>query len=176
MMGIEQRMRALAWFTKLWVGFHEEGGQNRGQVIELFQKAVDGKAQGEPWCASFLQFCVMRVDDLFDEISQVSLYRNKLHRTELCSDLYRYTPEECRLTDPIPGCVVVWSKLQGGLPSAQGHCGIVTSLYEGGVVTVEGNTGLGDQREGDGVAFKRRDKGDIPGFIRLAWISPWGKP
>jgi hypothetical protein len=170
------RMRALAWFARQWVGFKEEGGQNKGQVVELFQRAVDGKAQGEPWCAAFLQFCVMRVDDLFEEMTMVSAVRSRLYRSELCMDLVRYTPEDCRVTEPVPGAVVVWSKLQGGLPSAQGHCGIVHGIYDGGVVTVEGNTGMGDQREGDGVSFKRRARGDIPGFVRLAWLAPWGTP
>ena len=47
------KMRLLVWSARLWVGMTEVGGNNRGQVVERFQRAVDGKASGEPWCAAF---------------------------------------------------------------------------------------------------------------------------
>ena len=33
-----------------YVGVHEATGHNDGAQVEEFQRAVDGKAQGESWC------------------------------------------------------------------------------------------------------------------------------
>jgi hypothetical protein len=38
--------------AKRWLNF-VESGNNKGQVVEMFQKAVDNVAAGEPWCMSF---------------------------------------------------------------------------------------------------------------------------
>lgn len=36
--------------AKKWIGTTESGADNCGPEVELFQKAVDGKSQGEAWC------------------------------------------------------------------------------------------------------------------------------
>jgi hypothetical protein len=47
----------LVEFAKKYVGTKEDPKKdNSGELIVLFQKAVDGKAQGEPWCMAFTQF------------------------------------------------------------------------------------------------------------------------
>ena len=45
--------RLLIHEAKRWVGVTEVGGNNRGQVVEIFQKAVGGVANGQPWCMDF---------------------------------------------------------------------------------------------------------------------------
>jgi hypothetical protein len=47
---IQIKERLLAFEAARWKGITEVGGPNKGQIVEMFQKAVDGKAQGEPWC------------------------------------------------------------------------------------------------------------------------------
>ena len=42
--------RVLVELAQEFVGVKESGGNNRGPLIEDFQRMVDGKAQGEPWC------------------------------------------------------------------------------------------------------------------------------
>ena len=37
------------------VGIREQGGNNKGPLVELMQKTVDGKAQAEAWCMAFVQ-------------------------------------------------------------------------------------------------------------------------
>lgn len=36
--------------ARRWVGTTEVGGNNKGQLVEMWQKSVDKVAQGEPWC------------------------------------------------------------------------------------------------------------------------------
>ncbi len=153
----------LAWLAKQFDGVRESGGDNKGTFVERFQRAVDGKARGEPWCAAFVQYCLSAVDELEGS-------KHLIPRTEATQPLWNTSPLHCRIDKPEVGAIVVWRKT-----SATGHCGIVVKIEADTVVTVEGNTGAGDQREGDGVAVKRRPKGQIPGFTLLGYLKPWGE-
>lgn len=160
---------ALAWLAESYVGTVETR-PNGGPMVERFQKAVDGKAAGEPWCVSFVMFCVMRVDELFARLG-VTSQSHKLPPTEWSVGLYRMTPEYLRRTIPRVGDIAVWQKIG----SENGHAGIVVNPAE--IITVEANTSpglLGDQREGDGVWMKRRPKGELPGFNLLGYLGAWG--
>jgi len=76
------RHKLLVHEAKRWVRFTESGGDNRGQVVEMFQRAVDGKAQGEAWCFEgstevLTEDGWIRFDELSDElIAQVTSKEN----------------------------------------------------------------------------------------------------
>jgi hypothetical protein len=155
-----QKLQLLA---KFYEGVHEAGGNNRGPMVEAFQRAVDGRAIGEAWCMAFVQFCVR-------EVERAHGLTSRIRRSEGCLDVWEKTPVELRLEKPEPGCLVIW---QHG-KSWQGHVGIVQSVGVGVIDTTEGNTGpvVGVQREGDGVYARRRSKigeGEmrVKGFLRV---------
>lgn len=174
----EAKPRILAAEAKRWVGLTELGGDNRGQVVEMFQKAVDGKASGEAWCLSFVQFCIKQVDVLWDEMTlQTSGMRSRLYPTEHVLTCWNQSPKEHRLTKPEPGCLILWNHTKDGKPTSLGHAGIVIEVNSDGTCkTVEGNTGdgAGVVREGDGV-YKKNRKWDQPAgsMVVLGFLKVW---
>jgi hypothetical protein len=159
-----QQRVTLAWLAKQFVGVKEDG-PNKGTFVERFQKAVDNKAQGEPWCAAFVCYCVKQVDGL-------GFYpANRLFLSESTQTLWNKSPADCRTDQPEHGTIAVWRSDKN---PALGHCGIVVDADQH--KTVEGNTSPqgGDQREGDGVFLKHRPNGQIPGMTLLGYLRPWG--
>lgn len=179
---IGPKHRALVWLARQFVGVTETT-PNGGAMIERFQRAVDGVAEREPWCVGFVQHCAKEVDALVDDVlgfnADNSHKFDPLRRTNVLP-LTEWTialwgaPAAARSQEPSLGSVVVWRSLA---TPARGHCGIVVEVEghanDKTIVTVEGNTGSGDQREGDGVWTKRRVYGEIPGFARMGYVSPW---
>lgn len=165
---LQQKRAALAWLSQKFIGAIETR-PNGGQLVEMFQKAVDGTSSGEPWCVGFVQFCVKAVDDL-SVLLNGGGRKAEICQTEWTHDLFHKSPH--KPTDPRIGDIVVW---QSDSNANRGHCGIIVELSSAGLVTVEGNTaaGTGDQREGDGVWKKRRYAGNIPGFTRLGYVGVW---
>jgi uncharacterized protein (TIGR02594 family) len=147
-----------------WIGIHEIGGNNNGPDIEKFQKAVDGKASGEPWCMAFVQFCIMQIEKQLD-------INSNIFNSEHCLTTWTKSPESMRLINPIPGCIIIW---QHGNTS-NGHTGFITGINAAGkLLTVEGNTSdeNGINRDGDGVYARVRNKngdGDmkIKGYLKV---------
>lgn len=144
-----------------FVGVKESGGDNKGKEVEAFQKAVDGKAQGESWCMCFVQHCIK-------EIELTTGLKSDIFKSEHCMTVWNNTPVSSRLKDPEPGCIVIWNFVG----TASGHTGIVTKVGDR-LETIEGNTsdGAGIVREGDGVYVRSRSKtGDVKmkvvGFLR----------
>ncbi len=170
-----ERGRALAWYAKQWVGAKEIGGQNRGQIVEMFQRAVDGKAQGEPWCMAFVQFCLMAIDALCDDLTLTESVRHHVWKAEHCVTVWNLTPKACRHTKPQVGDLAIWQMYDAeGKPTTSGHTGIVEKvLDEQNFGTVEGNTGVGNQREGDGVALKNRNTQGMGNLRLLGFLRPW---
>ena len=175
---VEARMRQLAWLAGLFVGTGEQGGENRGPLVERFQKSVDGVAQGEPWCMGFVQYCVAAIDSLQKTMGK-KLSPTVLIKTESTVGAYAGHPQALRGKDPAIGAVIVWQKLDaGGKAVWQGHTGIVVDVSQEGIVTVEGNTSPdasdpNKEREGQGVWLRKRTGAQIPGFIRLGYLIPW---
>jgi hypothetical protein len=171
-----ERQRALVWWVKQWIGFSEEGGPNKGQAVERFQRAVDGKAEGEPWCLAFCFFCLKATDDLFDAMALASLPGHRLYPTEHVLTAWGRSPLEARSDAPEAGALAVWQHVKDGQPTSSGHAGIVVDVLSNGTFrTVEGNTSKpgGDQREGDGVYLKERTMGGLPGLRLLGFLKPW---
>lgn len=152
--------RLLIHEAKRWVGVTEVGGNNRGQMVEMFQRSVDGKACGEAWCMGFVQYCVNAVDRCLAAVfaEADSCGRSLIYRSKHCLTVWNRS-KELQLEKPKPGTLCIWQECKDGMPTAQGHVGVVVGVNDDGtMLTVEGNTSAGDsvQREGDGVWLKRR--------------------
>lgn len=143
-----------------------DGGTNSGATVEMFQRAVDGKAQKEPWCMAFVQFCVQQVQLNFSCTAV-------LFETEHCLTAWNRTPESHKFSVPAPGRIVVW---RHGT-SSNGHTGIVTKVMDSvHFETVEGNTAPGDgvvERDGDGVYRKTRSMKTIGTMSVVGFIEPF---
>lgn len=147
-----------------WIGTKEDKtkGDNKGKEVEMFQKAVDGVAAGEPWCCAFIQFCIKQIEEKHKIECLV-------YKSEHCMTVFRNSsPKVVKV--PQPGDLIVWR--MGN--TAAGHIGIITKILPNGrVETIEGNTSdsTSVDRNGDGVFAKNRsltgsDSMRVMGFIR----------
>lgn len=177
------KVRMLRFEVKRWVGTKEGKGDNTGQIVEMFQKAVDGKAQKEAWCMAFIQYCAKKVDEMYDEyVQQSTAHKTWLYPSEHCQTVYNRSPKEALLAEPEVGCVVIFSWWKNGQPTTNGHAEVVTDIEHGQLVTVGGNTSNPEdafnestEREGDGVFMKRRKYPDSQqGSLRiLGFVKVW---
>lgn len=136
--------------AKHFVGTREDPKKdNSGELIVLFQKAVDQKAEGESWCMAFAQYCIM-------EVEKAKQVKSRIFKSEHCLTVWNKSPKEMRLKEPEVGCLIIW---QFG-DTSNGHVGIVTKVNKNTVETIEGNTGDGSGviRNGDGVYARKRSK------------------
>lgn len=153
-----QRLVELA---RSFVGVHE-AGHNKGAQVEAFQKAVDGRAQQEPWCMAFVQYCIMQVEKEFG-------IKTNLPRTEHVRTAWN----KCSSEHKGDKCEEGYIALYGKEDSTSGHTGIVTEKWYNNVFTcVEGNTNMAGSREGDGVYEKKR-KRKHGNLILLGFIDPF---
>ena len=152
--------------ARKWIGVTEDKskGDNRGKEVEMFQKAVDGKAQGESWCMAFVQFCIKQVEE-----------RNKIqclaYKSEHCLTVLRESKMKV-VKDPQPGDLIVWRFGN----TANGHVGIVEKLLDGGrVMTIEGTTSDSQsvERNGDGVFSKNRSLAGSESMRVVGFIRPF---
>jgi hypothetical protein len=161
------------------VGIKEIGGANRGQMVELFQRAVDGKAQGEPWCAGFVHFCLETVDAQMKYVMGERYdLRNRIAQSEHVLTIWKDTPMIARRAAPQAGYLTLWWHFGAdGKPTGSGHVGIVTEVQAPDrILSVEGNTsdGTGINRDGDGVYERMRHIVSGAGVMRhLGFLDPW---
>ena len=145
---------------------HEKGGNNKGPEVEMFQKAVDGKASGEAWCMAFVQYCIKKVQ------TELNIKSN-IYKAEHCMTVWNKSPESMRVAKPAPGCVVIWR--HGN--TTNGHTGIITEIVDNDYfMSIEGNTGPSDDvvvREGDGVYRKRRAMKGNGDMKVVGFLNPW---
>jgi len=161
----------LTFMAYNFVGIKEDKN-NTGQMIERFQKAVDGKAVGEPWCMSFVQYLIDFTDNMYDAIMMSSSEnRSLIYKTEHCMTCFNKTDKMQRLLLPDTGALILWSYYKNGKETGSGHVGIIVDVLDNHVVkTVEGNTSDPDNkivREGEGVYLKTRDLRYDYGSMRL---------
>jgi uncharacterized protein (TIGR02594 family) len=149
-----------------WVGVHEIKGRP-GASVNVFRKATDGVAEGEPWCAAFVQYCVSAVSIRYGV--EIALYPS-----ELCYTMWQNTPKRFRLEEPIPGSIVIWN-YPG---TTRGHTGIVLGGWgnPNSIKTIEGNTQ--DPRAGvdqgiRGVFPKIRCLKGSEDMVILGFINPF---
>jgi len=172
----EKRMMLVREARKwLWV---RESGYNRGAEVERFQREVDGKATGEPWCAGFAAFCVNQVDRDYRKTYGNDPLPNWLCPTEHCLTLWNKTDIRSRIAaDEIyPGSLIIWQFWKNGKPTSNGHIGIIIQwIAANDFMTIEGNTKDRDTvvREGDGVHMMRRMVSKSGNFRLKGIISPW---
>lgn len=169
----EIKTRLLIAEVQRWVGVAEQGN-NSGQLIEMFQKSVDGVAQHESYCMAFVQYCLQQVDAQCEALAGLcSNDKHMLFRSEHCLTVWAKSPKECRIDKPVIGSVVIW---QHG-NTANGHTGIVTGIKDDEFfTTIEANTGpsAGVERNGDGVYEKTRSVKGSGEMKVLGFLLPWG--
>ena len=158
--------------ARRWVGITEQDGNNRGQLVQLFQKSAGGLAQGEPWCMAFVQYCVQQVDQLVNDCLEPALPKTLLPKGEHCLAVWNQS-QNLRLDKPKPGSLCVW---QHG-NTASGHIGVVVDVNpDRSIMTIEGNTSpgsQGNQREGGGVWLKCRDLNAIGELKVKGFLAVW---
>lgn len=167
----QSKKQELIKLATSFIGVQEEGGNNSGPVVEMFQRVI-GRAEKEPWCVSFVQYCVKEIDKRMKT-------NTVLFPTESSQMLWVKTPKVARIEKPAPGCIVVWTSFKNDKPTAFGHVGIVREVLDKDwMLTVEGNTGPDSGstivREGDGVYMKRRRISQKTGTMRTCgFLLPW---
>jgi hypothetical protein len=176
MLGPDLRYAELVAVAKSFVGTREET-TNWSPVIEMFQKEINGRAEREPWCCCFVQYCVRETD------RRIGI-QTCVFPTESVVELWKRTPLWARTDDPFPGCLMLWWHFKDGKPTGAGHIGIMEAVDRGRAVryrTIEGNTGpdLSDgtvNRDGDGVFERYRNPVGSPSMRVLGYIDPWAQP
>lgn len=158
--------------VKRWVGVTEIGKDNKGQLVEIWQKYVDEKAQEESWCMAFVQYHINWVDVLLYQVEGNTNF-TKIFKSEHCLTVWNKTPAEYRSKIPYPGYIAIWQKEN----SSSGHTGVVISINpdQKTFKTIEGNTGpgVGVVRNGDGVYEKSRSMDGAGQMRLLGFINPW---
>lgn len=148
----------------------QEDQPNQGYWIEEFQKAVDGIAGKEPYCAGFVVYCL-------NEVERLCGSEPLIYKSENAVQMWEKSPKAIRVTVPTPGCIMIWQMFDPyGRPLRAGHCGIVKSVTQLGYVnTIEANTGPGKDvtREGEGVFEKKRSFSGSSSMRVLGWLLPW---
>ena len=160
------------------VGVREQGGNNRGPLIELFLREVK-QPPGQPWCAAFVHHAGYWSH--YDHETAKSSW--PLPPTASCYMLGEYAKRRGVLRDApeIGDVFLMWNEKLKRFA----HTGIVVQLRDEGETpgegqwfeceTIDGNTDAGGSREGDGVLRRIRrflpDAGDR--FIRWADLDPW---
>lgn len=165
------RSQLLLWEAKRWLGAQEQGGNNRGQLVEYFERE-GGVPPGNPWCMCFVQYCAARAEEIYRIVGGTEP-KIQMPRGAHCMTVWQGSKPEIRITSPVVGSVAIW-KHAG---SSAGHTGIVSEVVSGGFWTIEGNTspGAGVKRDGDGV-FQKLHPFSAQGEMQLqGFILPWGK-
>lgn len=144
-----------------WLEVREKGF-NKGKEVEMFQKAADGRASGEPWCLCFVQYVAKQVAIQID-----ALGGSPLIKTEHCLTLFNHMDDSYKSKVGGRGMIPIW---RHGTTTS-GHTGIALDSGKIYFNTIEGNTNKAGSREGDGVYAKKRlmvgGKMKLMGFVDL---------
>lgn len=170
-MGLRSR---LVEVVQAEVGVREQGGNNRGARVEIYQAATWLPPGNWPWCAAFTAWAL-----------RTALIREGVPppRTDTwrCRDASAFgwlawaqRAPGCvllpRTAAPDAGDVVVFD-FNGPTGAGGGHIGVVETDIAGELFgTIEGNTneaGARDSTTGDGVLRKTRRPHTVVNFIRL---------
>lgn len=127
-------------------GWPEAGGDNHGQVVEIFQKFV-GISPGDPWCAAFASYVGWHA--MQDVLTGKSTWPLKI--TGGCGELFADAEAKGAILEvPKPGMLfLIWHDTLGRM----GHTGwIVAPEADNHWRTLEGNSNLDGSRNGWEVA------------------------
>jgi hypothetical protein len=134
-----------------WV--REATNKNDGPWVEAIQR-VTGNKRGDPWCASYVTFCL---DIAFRG-------KNPLVRSASCDVMLSDARKKGWITDkPEPGDVFLVMKHENDAI----HTGFVSGVGKTSVKTIEGNTNNDGSREGWGVFARERRFNPNLIFIRI---------
>lgn len=140
------------------VGVEEQGGENRGKYVGIYQRSTDNDP-GDPWCASFCYYRLITAAAFYDK-GLVGIPRSgytpdwKAAAVKvgdwLSASRAKARPTRVRVGD----LCLFYSASKRRIF----HIGIVVEVHSWGVVTVEGNTSAepGVDADGDGVFRKIR--------------------
>ena len=163
-----------------FVGMREEGGDNRGQMVEMFLREVHQTA-GEPWCAAFVHH--VGYWSHFDASVRTSSW--PLPPTASCAELGQYAlARRILVKQPQPGDVfLLFSRGLGRFH----HAGIVVSVDarypvrssaiagdDDGLwvcTTVEGNTNDDGSVNGTATLRKVRRINTVIGDRFVRWVE-----
>ncbi len=156
-----------------FVGLGEEGGDNRGQVVERFLRSVH-LGPGLPWCAAFVHH--VGYASHFDQVSQYSSW--PLPATGSCEALARAARAAGVLREePHVGDVFL---LHSRALRRFAHTGIVVGVQQEEsvarrdvhvCVTIEGNTNDDGSREGNMTLRKVRTFREADGHRFIRWCE-----
>ncbi len=143
----------LCFEAKRWIGTREEG-KNGGQIVQMFQRAVDDNAHGEDWCMAFAQYCIKMTDSSFAALFPAAPPSwSSLYRSEHCLTVWNRSTH-LQMLSPAKGALCIWQRFNGREATSSGHTGIVTELHgDGSISIVEGN--VRDPEKGEGVWLRR---------------------
>lgn len=133
-----------------FLGIREEGGNNKGKLVELIQDTVGG-VMAEPWCMSSTQSLLAYVEEKLN-------IKSPIYASEHCLTVWNKTDEKHRVRFmPLPGAIIIW---QHG-SSSSGHTGCLIGTDTEIMYTYEGNTEKGLEggklvREGGGFYLNKR--------------------
>lgn len=145
------------------VGIYETGGNNQGPLVRLIQDTI-GRAEGEPWCAAYVQSCLAYAELKTGEVSPI-------FPTEHVQTMWNKTPMIARVKMfPLKYAIICW-RYDG---TSNGHTGVVLEHNrQTKIRTIEGNTNKAGSREGDGVYYKTRDWIREGSLIKMGFLKPF---
>jgi len=153
------------------VGVREQGGNNRGGRVRVYQSATWLEPDAWPWCAAFVCWCIKEWIKVPGVLESIGIANGDKWRPKTAGafDFLRWAKEKDLQILPegaevFAGDLVVFDF---------SHIGIVVEDAAKGsqfIKTVEGNTnGKGDRdsTSGDGVWLKKRPRSLARSFIRI---------
>lgn len=141
------------------VGVREEGGSNRGVRVNQYLQSV-GLAPGNPWCASWVFWCI-------EQAAGKLVERNPFIRTGFCPYISRWA-NDGRILKPLPAVgdvFLLYGKDRKGIYRAH-HTGFVIAVGPNRFGTAEGNTNTTGSPEGIGVFERTRSSAGDYKFVR----------
>lgn len=149
------------------VGLTEEGGNNSGKWIQLIQETY-GNSSYEAWCMAAVQTAIAYAELYTGIISLIV-------PTEHCMTAWNESHSSIKYKDPRVGFVVIWQYYKLGRATTSGHTGSVEGIEAKSFYTVEGNTGtgVGINRDGDGVYERSRRRGGEGSMKEVGFLDPF---
>ncbi len=154
--------------AKSCVGIREEGGNNKGPLVELIQKTI-GDANREAWCMAFQQSMLAYVE------TKIGIY-SRLFASEHCLTVWAKSSEDCRVKYfPLPGAIVIWRHGQ----TTNGHTGVYLEHDGDQMLCIEGNTERGlnkdgsIERNGGGIYLTKRSMKKNGDLKVIGYLKPF---
>ncbi len=158
---------------------HEEGGNNRGDQVEFFQRLMGG-APGDPWCADFVCTCLVKgyarsrvlPEDRVTLLNLAGSAGRQVPLSGYCPSIASIARSRGQFRPPVfapvPGDLVLFDFTSRGEAH---HVGFVMGNRPGGLLaTIEGNTSsgvAGSQSDGDGVYIRNRPRSPVYGYVHF---------